>query len=146
MKIGELAARTGVSTKTIRYYEEIGLVPEPDRTPNGYRDYREAAVGRLQFVKDAQATGLSLAEIASIVELRSDGQGTCDHVADLLERHLASLDKHIRELRQARAQLADLAKRARSVDPEDCTDPVRCQTIISRSDHSSVTEPVHHHS
>ena len=146
MQIGELARRTGVTTKTIRYYEDIGLIPEPDRAPNGYRDYREQAVDRLQFIRDAQATGLTLTEIASILELRSEGHGTCDHVAALLEQHLTNLDRHIEELRQARAQLADLAGRARSLDPEHCTDPVRCQTIIDEGDLTRVPEPIHHHS
>ena len=145
MKIGELADRTGVTTKTIRYYENIGLIPEPARAPNGYRDYQEQAVDRLQFIKDAQATGLTLTEISSILELRSEGHGTCDHAAALLEQHLTNLDHHIEELKQARTQLADLAERARTLDPEDCTDPVRCQTIVDDADLTRVPEPLHHH-
>ena len=60
MKIGELAERCGVTTKTIRYYESIGLLDAPSRTASGYRDYGAAAVERLRFVRDAQATGLTL--------------------------------------------------------------------------------------
>ncbi len=62
MRIGELADEGGVSTKTIRYYESIGVMREPERTPSGYRDYGRVAVERLLFIRDAQATGLKLAE------------------------------------------------------------------------------------
>ena len=77
MKIGELADRTGVTTKTVRYYESIGLLAEPERTASGYRDYDTDAVERLCFVRDAQATGLSLAEIASVLELKAAGSTSC---------------------------------------------------------------------
>jgi DNA-binding transcriptional MerR regulator len=129
MRIGELARRTGVPTKTIRYYEEIGVLPAPDRAANDYRDYPDEAVDRLAFVRDAQATGLTLTEIASILDLRSQGEATCHHVVDLLERHLSALDRHIQTLRETRKKLAALTEKARSLDPSECRDPLRCQTI-----------------
>lgn len=129
MRIGELAGLTGVPTKTIRYYEGIGVLPAPDRAANDYRDYSEEAVDRLAFVRDAQATGLTLTEIASILDLRSQGEESCHHVIDLLERHLTALDQHIRTLGETRKKLAVLTDRARSLDPSDCRDPNRCQTI-----------------
>jgi MerR family copper efflux transcriptional regulator len=129
MRIGELAQRTGTTTKTIRYYEEIGLVPEPARDHNDYRDYSEDAVDRLEFIRDAQATGLTLTEIASVLDLRSQGETTCGHVIDLLERHMSALDRHMTKLEQTREKLASLTQRARGLDPADCVDPNRCQTI-----------------
>lgn len=129
MRIGKLAHNTGTTTKTIRYYEQIGVLPEPDRDTNNYRDYAEEAVDRLNFIRDAQATGLTLTEIASILDLRSHGETTCHHVIDLLERHMAALDKHIKTLRQTRKKLASLTDRARNLNPTDCVDPNRCQTI-----------------
>lgn len=129
MRIGELATRTGTTTKTIRYYEDIGILPEPDRDINDYRNYSEEAVDRLDFIRDAQATGLTLTEIASILDLRSQGETTCHHVIDLLERHMTALDKHIKTLGQTRKKLASLTERARSLDPVDCVEPNRCQTI-----------------
>lgn len=129
MQIGELARRVDVSTKTIRYYEDIGVLPQPERAPNGYRDYGEDAVDRLRFIRDAQATGLTLTEIASILDMRNHGIGTCHHVVDLLERHLRDLDRHIDELHRTRGQLATMTDRAKRLDPADCTDPNRCQTI-----------------
>jgi MerR family copper efflux transcriptional regulator len=129
MRIGELAQLTGVPTKTIRYYEEIGVLPAPDRTANDYRDYSDEAVDRLAFIRDAQATGLTLTEIASILDLRSQGESTCLHVVDLLERHLSALDRHIKTLRETRKKLAVLTAQARELDPSECHDPNRCQTI-----------------
>ena len=136
MRIGELAQRTGTTTKTLRYYEEIGLLPEPGRDSNDYRDYPEDAVDRLEFIRDAQATGLTLTEIASILDLRRQGEATCRHVVELLDRHLAAIDKHIKTLRHTRKKLAELTERARSLDPADCVDPNRCQTIshVDRED------------
>lgn len=129
MRIGELARRTGTTARTIRYYETIQLLPEPARDPNRYRDYSEEVVERLAFIRDAQATGLTLTEIASILDLRSQGQSTCHHVIDLLERHMTALDEHIETLLQTRRKLAELTERARRLDPAACVDPNRCQTI-----------------
>ena len=131
MKIGELGQRAGVSTKTIRYYEGLGLLEEPDRTASGYRDYDDAAVERLRFVRDAQATGLTLSEISSVLELKGSGERSCAHTTALLERHLADLDAQIARLEQARLTLKELAARARSLDPVTCTDPNRCQVITA---------------
>lgn len=133
MKIGELGSRAGVSPKAIRYYESLGLLEEPARTPGGYRNYDDAAVERLQFVKDAQATGLTLAEIASVLELKGSGRRSCAHTMDLLEQHLLDLDRQIERLAAARSTLRTLAERARELDPSACTDPNRCQ-VITRAD------------
>lgn len=129
MKIGELADQGGVTAKTIRYYESIGLLDEPPRTASGYRTYGHDAAERLRFIRDAQASGLSLAEIASVLELKAAGARSCEHTAALLERHLADLDGQIERLTQARAELQALADRARGLDPTACTDPNRCQVI-----------------
>ena len=152
MRIGELASRTGTTTKTIRYYEDIGLLPQPDRAANDYRDYPEEAVDRLHFVRDVQATGLTLTEIASILDLRSQGEATCHHVIDLLERHLTAIDRHLKTLRQTRRQLVTLTDRARSLDPAQCRDPNRCQTIAGGLERKTPndgrhlhTTPGHHH-
>ena len=129
MRIGELAEQGAVSTKTIRYYESIGLLAEPERTSSGYRDYSADAVERLVFVRDAQSSGLTLAEIASVLELKGAGERSCAHTTSLLERHLVEIDAQIDRLTAARTSLAALTTRARALDPSDCTDPNRCQTI-----------------
>lgn len=129
MKIGELGDVCGVTAKTIRYYESIGLLEEPARTPSGYRDYDQQAVERLQFVRDAQATGLALAEIASVLELKSAGERSCAHTTTLIETHVKAIDAQIEQLTSARRELMTLAQRSRSLDPAACTDPNRCQVI-----------------
>jgi DNA-binding transcriptional MerR regulator len=112
MRIGELADRIGVTTKAVRFYESIGLLPAPARTPAGYRDYAEADVERLTFVKTAQRLGLSLDEIGEIIAFRDRGEQPCGYVAGLLERQVADLDRRIRELRGLRDELQVLAARA----------------------------------
>jgi len=131
MRIGVLAERTGVTTKTVRYYESIGLVAEPQRTPSGYREYDDDAVERLRFIRDAQSSGLSLSEIQSVLELKDAGARSCDHTTALLNRHLSEIDDQIARLQVARAELVVLAERARGLDPAACTDPHRCQVIAS---------------
>jgi MerR family transcriptional regulator, copper efflux regulator len=67
MRIGQLAEQAGISTKAIRYYEQIGILGPPERTATGYRSYDEAALGRLGFVRAAQAVGLTLGEIRHVI-------------------------------------------------------------------------------
>lgn len=132
MRIGDLATTSGLSTKTIRFYEQAGLLPPPPRTTGGYRDYPDEAVGRLGFIRDAQAAGLALSEIRSVLALRDSGQAPCDHVAGLIQQHLAEIELRLVELRKTRTALRDLAQRADDTDPASCTDADIC-TILSRA-------------
>ena len=139
MRIGEVAATADVNTKTVRYYESIGLIPEPNRTPSGYRDYDTEAVDRLRFIRDSQASGLTLAEIQSILELKDSGERTCRHTQALLQEHLTELDEQMRRLESARRQLLALAERSDRLDPTECTDPNRCQ-VIEANRHAAPTD------
>jgi len=129
MKIGQLAEQAGVTTKTIRYYESIGLLREPERSDSGYRVYGPSALERLGFIRDAQQSGLSLAEIASVLELKGQGTTSCEHTRALLERHLEDLETQIERLRHTHHVLSAMADRAATLDPTTCTDPNRCQVI-----------------
>ncbi len=129
MKIGELAHGGGVTAKTVRFYESRGLLAPPARTASGYRDYGAEAVERLRFIREAQASGLTLAEIQSVLELKDSGSGSCEHTRSLLERHLTDLDEQIERLQLARTEMASMALRAQAVDPAACSDPNRCQVI-----------------
>ena len=132
MRIGALASMSGLNTQTIRYYESIDLLPEPERTPAGYRDYSAAAAERLRFIRDAQACGLSLDEVQTLLSMKDAGESTCHHTLSFLERHIADIDAQIERLHAARAEMAQLATRARGLDPTTCTDPHRCQ-VVDRS-------------
>ena len=129
MRIGELATQAGISTKAIRYYEQIGILTPPERTPSGYRSYDPSALGRLGFVRAAQAVGLTLGEIRQVIAFRDSGQAPCAHVSDLLQRHAADLDRRIQELRQLRGELEELAERATALDPEQCPPERVCHII-----------------
>jgi MerR family transcriptional regulator, copper efflux regulator len=129
MRIGELAERAGISTKAIRYYEQIGVLAPPARTASGYRAYDQAALGRLGFVRAAQALGLTLGEIRQIIAFRDDGTTPCGHVADLLRRRAAELGARIAELQQLRGELEQLAERAATLDPRECTPERVCHII-----------------
>ena len=129
MRIGELAEQAGISSKAIRYYEQIGILAPPARTAAGYRSYDQAALGRLGFVRAAQAVGLTLGEIRQVIAFRDQGQAPCAHVTDLLQRHAADLDRRIGELQQLRGELRQLAERATALDPEQCPPERVCHII-----------------
>ena len=121
MRIGALAAESGASTKTIRFYEQAGLLPDPPRTPAGYRDYPPETSARLAFIRAAQNAGLTLAEIREVLALRDDGQPPCTHVTALLREHLADVEARLAELRTTRAALRELVATAAATDPATCT-------------------------
>lgn len=137
MRIGEIADRAGVTTKTVRYYERLGILPQPARTDSGYRTYGDDALTRLRFIREAQSTGLTLTEIHSILELKDHGERSCEHTRHLLERHLHDIDVQIERLVDARRTLLELAEQAASADPADCIDPHRCRVIAGSSERST---------
>lgn len=113
MRIGELSARSGIPAKTIRYYEDIALLPDPPRTPGRYRDYDDSATARLSFIRAARSIGLSLGEIREIIAFRDRGESPCRHVAGLIELHADDLADRIAALQDMRRELFRLAKVAR---------------------------------
>lgn len=131
MLISEVAARSGVSAKTLRYYEEVGLVDPPARSAAGYRSYDEDVLDRIQFIRSAQALGLSLGEIRSIVALRDHGETPCGRVLELLRHRSAEIDRTIRELRSLKADLNQLVDRAKHLDPGECDPRGVCHLIAS---------------
>jgi DNA-binding transcriptional MerR regulator len=133
MRIGELAERSGVPVKTIRYYEEIGVLARAERTPSGYRDYDEPAIDRLAFVRAGQAVGLTLGEIRQVVALRERGEAPCAHVVELVERRAREIERRIAEMQRLRGELRRLADRARDLDPADCAPDQVCHVITAGS-------------
>ncbi len=127
MRIGELAGRLGVNPKTIRYYESIRLLPDPGRTPSGYRDYGEGAVDRLRFIRTAQRLGVTLDEVKEILGFRERGEAPCAYVRGVLDAQVSTIDRRITELQDLRGQLVELAAEADNLPPPEAG--VTCQLI-----------------
>ena len=131
MRIGEVANAVGVPAQTIRFYERKGLLPQPRRGPNGYREYDTSTLNQLRFIRGAQSAGLTLVEIASILDLRGEGDVPCEHVSSLLAKKLHDVQARQRELAVLEAELEVLISRSRELDPADCTDQQICHIIAS---------------
>jgi len=129
MLIGELADTVGLPSQTIRFYERRGLLPEPERGTNGYRIYDQSTLTRLRFIHTAQAAGLTLAEIGSVIDLRADGNVPCTHVASLIDSKLADVRTRIKSLAVLEAELEEVIERSHRLDPADCTDADICHLL-----------------
>lgn len=130
MLIGELAARGGVTAKTLRFYEEAGVLPVPHRTPGGYRDYPEDAVNRLAFIHASQAAGLTLAEIRTVIAVRDGGGAPCAHVVELLDAKAGAVRRQLAELRLLERELDRLREQAVAVDPAACRPRSVCEVLL----------------
>lgn len=108
LTVSKLAERAGTSADTVRYYERIGLMPETERSPSGYRLYGDEAVERLRFIKQAQRFGLSLDGIAELLDVRRRGLCPCGHTRRLLEEKVAELDEEMSSLGRLRADIASM--------------------------------------
>lgn len=115
--ISAQAAALGLSADALRYYERLGLLPPPPRTPAGYRLYGHDAAERLTFIRGARRMGLRLADIKELLDIRDRGQCPCGHTKDVVDRRLAEVDAEIRQLSAVRVQLLSLKKRN-----EECFD------------------------
>jgi DNA-binding transcriptional MerR regulator len=113
-RIGQLAERLGLNPRTIRYYERIQILPEPERTHAGYRLYGPGVEERLRFIKSAQRIGLNLGEIKEVLAFRERGQPPCGYVAGVIEQRLSEVDQRLRELRAFKADLSRLRERMRA--------------------------------
>lgn len=129
MRIGQLAEAVGATTKTLRFYEERGLLPPAQRTPSGYRDYPPDAAARVEFIHRGQAAGLTLAQIRQIIDVRDRGQAPCEHVRDLLDARLADIDHQLQQLTTLRATIADLRQQATRPAPESCPPDQICRYL-----------------
>src|SRR5690625_714985 len=118
MRIGELAQAAGTTTKTLRFYEDQGLLLPAARTGSGYRDYGPETLARLDFIHRGQAAGLTLAQIRQILQIRDSGTAPCGHVRELLGVRLAEVDEQIAELGRLRETMPQLRAAAEDVEPE----------------------------
>jgi DNA-binding transcriptional MerR regulator len=134
MRIKEISRRTNLSSKTIRYYEEIGLLPPPRRLPNGYRDYDEVDVERINFVVGARNLDFSLDDISEILALRDRREAPCRVVLDLLRQRANEISQRIAELQRLEADLKRLHRLGQTfpiddVDGKNCV----CHLVSERA-------------
>jgi DNA-binding transcriptional MerR regulator len=128
LTVGQLAARAGVRTDTIRYYERVGLLPEPRRTEGDHRRYGAADLDRMLFIRGARRLGLRLAEIRELLVVRETGRCPCGPAETLLREHIGELSREIARLAALRAELSGMVA-ALSAPPGTassgpCPDPV----------------------
>lgn len=116
--IGELSRRTGCNIETIRYYEHIGLIPEPSRRGR-YRNYGTEDVGRLGFVRRARELGFTLDEVRALLHLATGGQASCAEARNLAAAHLEDVRTRIADLRRMERVLAETV-RACDVGDDSC--------------------------
>lgn len=113
MKISDLARQTGVSNDTIRYYEKIGLLPEPSRNSNNYRVYSAQHVKYLHFIKNCRQLDMTQEEIARLLHLAINPFEPCDEINQLLSEHLVHVQERIQELQQVEAVLSKIQEQCR---------------------------------
>ena len=120
MNIGRVSARSGVSQRMIRHYEQIGLIPAPARRESGYRDYDDADVRRLAFIANARDLGFPIDDIRSLLDLWSDGGRASADVKAMALARAEELGRKAEALQRMRAELLGLAERCHGDDRPDC--------------------------
>ena len=129
MRIGELAATSCTTTKTLRFYERAGILTPPDRTRGGYRDYGIEALHRLDFIRRGRTAGLSLAQIREVLDIRDAGTPPCDHVQRLLNDRLADVERQLAGLHALRDTVAGLRDAAATVVSASCEPAAVCRYL-----------------
>jgi MerR family copper efflux transcriptional regulator len=121
LTIGRIAQSAGVAIDTIRFYEREGLLPEPRRRPSGYREYDQATVSRLRFIRRAKDLGFTLDEIRELLALSADRNDGVEGVRERAAARLQAIDERIAELQRVRDGLSELVDACPGHGaPEDC--------------------------
>lgn len=140
MVIHELTQLTGVPTKTIRYYESIGLLPRPQRAANNYRQYTPAAAERLRFITSARSLGFSLADITEFLAARDEGTLPCRRVIDSLDQRLVAIDRRIADLLALRETLTSIRNEGAALPlDKKCEDECLCYLITTGRESEQIT-------
>ena len=144
MLIGEVADAVGMTSQAIRFYERKGLLPDAERGANGYRVYDESTLARLRFITVAQAAGLTLAEIRSIIDLRDKGSVPCGHVATLLDAKLADVRARMRHLAALQVELEHCSNTATDSTPPTAPTTTSATSSPPRPNPSRQIRPLLH--
>jgi MerR family mercuric resistance operon transcriptional regulator len=116
----ELARRTGANLETVRYYEKVGLMPPPPRTPSGYRNYDSEHERRLRFVLRARELGFSLGDVRALLRLAEERDQPCAEASRLATIHLADVKAKIADLRRMESALKDFVAQCGDGTRPDC--------------------------
>jgi DNA-binding transcriptional MerR regulator len=119
MQMKTFAQQTNLPPKTIRYYEEIGLLPSPQRLDNGYRDYNDTDISRARFVAGAHRLDFSLDDIQEILDLRDRREAPCRVVLDLLDEKADEISRRIAELQRMEVELRELHRLGKTFPIDD---------------------------
>lgn len=138
LKIGEIHARSQVPVKTIRYYEEIGLIYAETRSSGGFRLFSPTVLTRLGFIKRSQALGFSLQEIRNILDIHDQGEMPCAEVRHNIERKIQDIDDRIQQLQQLKQELSGLMVRPVDHGSQQGETAVICP-ILQPVSHNSTT-------
>ncbi len=120
LSIGVLSKQTGVKVPTIRYYEQMGLLPAPARSDGNQRRYPPAALDRLSFIKHARELGLSIEEVKELLELREHPEKTCRDADQIAAEHLETVREKIAKLQRLEAELDRIASGCEGGKIEQC--------------------------
>ena len=131
MKIGQLSRATGTNVETIRYYERIRLLPDPERTEGNYRDYGTSSIDRLSFIRHARGLGFEIPDIRSLLDLADNPERNCGEADGIVTRHLRAVEAKIGQLTQLREELDRLAAQCRGGQAVDC------RILAALGDHSA---------
>jgi MerR family transcriptional regulator, copper efflux regulator len=119
MKIGELAGHAGVNVQTVRYYERRDLLPEPERTASGYREYDADDLRRLRFILRAKELGFTLTEIRDLLGLRASTDATADDVRRRAQEKIDDVEGKLRDLQRIHEGLARVVRSCDAHGPPD---------------------------
>jgi len=111
MSIGELANATGMKVVTIRYYEQIGIIPAPARSKGNYRVYRQEHLHRLEFARRCRQLGFTLDEIRDLLHLSGQAERQCTSVDRITAKHLENIEQRIVDLRKLASELRGIQNR-----------------------------------
>lgn len=143
MQIGELAKLSNTSAKTIRFYEDSGLLPPPVRTGSGYRDYGPEFVDRIRFIHRGQAAGLTLQKVRQILAIHDRGEVPCGHVRQVLNTRLDQVRAQIAELVALEGHLQTLLDHASHAAPTEHDQSTVCWILESDLDADAAAELSH---
>lgn len=138
MTVGAAAKAAGVSAKAVRLWESKGLLPPAERTEAGYRIFTDDDLDVLRFIRRAKALGLTLPEIKDIIDLQRDGATPCGRVTEMLNAHIADIDRALSDLRELRRSLVSARQAARDSQRRG-EHAVVCRIIENHTNHDSLS-------